>query len=63
MRLQVTEPIPLRSRVSMRADRINLAGSATVRHVARRGSKYIVGLNLSQALRDQAVALIGRAVT
>jgi len=54
----VPELIPVPSRISLRADRINLDGSGTVKHIVRRGSKYILGLNLSQALRGQALAAI-----
>ena len=61
LRIEVPERIPVSSRISLRADRINLQGSATVKHIARRGSKYILGLNLSQALRDQALAVIRSA--
>jgi hypothetical protein len=53
MRIEVPEAIPARSKVSMRADPINFFGSATVKHVTRRGSKFILGLELSHALRDQ----------
>jgi hypothetical protein len=56
--VEVFEPIPVRSRVSLRADRINLHASGTVKHAARRGSTYIVGLELSQALSEQALAVI-----
>ena len=38
--------------------RINLAGSATVKHVVRQGAKYVLGLELSQVLRDQVLARI-----
>ena len=58
LRIEVPEPIPVRSRVSICADRINLAGSATVKHVVRQGAKYVLGLELSQVLRDQALARI-----
>jgi hypothetical protein len=43
-------PIPLRGCVSWRAERIRLAGSASVRHVARYGARYTVGLELSQPI-------------
>ena len=33
----MAEPIPVRSRLSLLADRINLGGSATVTHIAWRG--------------------------
>lgn len=58
MRIEVPEPIPPRSKISMRADAINFHGSATVKHVARRGSKYVVGLELSHALREQLLTAI-----
>jgi hypothetical protein len=56
--IEVFELIPVRSRVSLRADRINFHGSGAVKHIARRGGKYILGLELSQALSGQALGLI-----
>jgi hypothetical protein len=56
--IEVPEPIPVHSTVSLRAEAIKLAGSGTVKHVTRRGSKMVLGLELSHALRDQALALI-----
>ncbi len=58
LRIDLPEPIPLHSTVSLRAESIDLAGSATVKHVSRRGTKIVLGLELSQALRDRALALI-----
>jgi hypothetical protein len=58
LRIDAPEPIPLHSTVSLRAEAIDLAGSATVKHVARRGTKIVLGLELSHALRDRALALI-----
>jgi hypothetical protein len=58
LRIEVSQPIPINSRISLRADRINLGGSAVVKHVARQGSKYILGLELSQATRDEILAVI-----
>lgn len=57
--VEVFEPIPIRSRVSLRLERINVSGSATVRHVVRRGAKYLLGLELSQAFGAQALSVIG----
>lgn len=51
LRIEMTERIPVLSRLLFRADQINLGGSASVRHVASRGCKYVLGLNLSQALK------------
>jgi hypothetical protein len=59
LRIEAPQPIPVRSIISLRADRINLGGSATVKRVSRRGSKYVLGLELSQTLRDQSLAVIG----
>jgi hypothetical protein len=61
MNVEVFEPIPVRSRVSLRVDRIKLAGSATVRHVARRGAKFVVGLEMSQAFGADALCMIGNS--
>ena len=57
--VEIFEAIPIRSCVSLRLERINVAGSATVRHVARRGAKYLVGLELRQAIGGDALAVIG----
>ena len=46
--IETTAPIPVFSMLSLRADFINLSGSARVRHSAVRECKYVVGLNLSQ---------------
>ena len=58
MRIETTEPIPVYANVWLRADQINLVGSATVKHIARHGSKYILGLEMSQPLRDRTLSLI-----
>jgi hypothetical protein len=58
LRIEVPEPIPARTTVLLQADQINLRGPATVKHVARQGSKYILGLELCQTLRDQALKAI-----
>jgi hypothetical protein len=58
MRIETTEPIPVYANIWLRADQINLVGSATVKHIARHGSKYILGLEMSQPLRDRTLSLI-----
>ena len=58
LRIEAAEPIPLLSRLSLRADRINISGSATVRNIAWRGCKYILGLNLSQNQSAETLAMI-----
>jgi hypothetical protein len=58
LRIEVGEPIPLRSQISLRADQIGIGGSATVRNIAWRGCKYILGLNLSQTQATEILAAI-----
>jgi hypothetical protein len=58
LRVESAVPIPLRSRISLNAEKIKMSGSATVKHVERFGAKYILGLELSQALHDKALAAI-----
>jgi hypothetical protein len=58
LRIEGPEPVSIRATVSLRAERINFAGSATIKHVTRTGSKYILGLEMSQTLRDQAKAIV-----
>jgi hypothetical protein len=50
LRIELSEPIPVFSRLSLRADQINMGGSASVRHARRHGCKYVLGLSLSQSL-------------
>ena len=58
LRIEVAEPIAVRSRLLLRADRINFSGSATVRSVAWRGCKYILGLSLSQTQSSDVLDMI-----
>jgi hypothetical protein len=56
--VQAPEPIPVRSSVSLRAERLNLSGSATVRHVIRIGAKFILGLELSGSVPRKTLAAV-----
>lgn len=58
LRIETPGSVSVRTYLSLRADRIKLAGSATVKHVVRNGSKYTLGLELSQALREQVLAVV-----
>ncbi len=58
LRVEVSEPIPVRTNLQLRAERINLGGSATVKHSVRYGSKYLLGLQLSQVLQDKTLTLV-----
>ena len=57
LRVDSHEPLPVNTRVSLRADLIELAGTAIVRRIEAQGSRFILGLELSPALMDQALKL------
>ena len=50
MRIELTEPIPKRASIAVSAERIGYSGSASVKHVTRVGTKFVLGLELSQAI-------------
>jgi hypothetical protein len=58
LRVEAPQPIPVRTCVMLRAERINLSGSATVRHSERYGAKYLLGIELSQILHEKTLALV-----
>ena len=47
------ESIPARSNVNLRVERVDVAGSARVRYVRRSGLGNVIGLELSQKIRQQ----------
>ena len=49
--VELMEPIPLRTNISMRLPELDISSFASVRHVTRKGSKYHVGLEFPQAVR------------
>jgi hypothetical protein len=59
--LETSDPIPVGTRVSLRADSGALFGDARVKHVSKRGAKYILGVQLSSCLLDEAFALVSEA--
>jgi len=59
--LETSDPIPVDTRVSLRADSGVLFGDARVKHVTKRGAKYILGVELSSCLMDEAFALVREA--
>lgn len=61
MRVEGPVPVPLRANILLRAERIHLSGSAVVKHVARYGAKYILGLEMSHALQEKTLAAIQQA--
>jgi hypothetical protein len=60
MRVEVPEPFPIGTLVTLRADAIHLSGSAVVRHASQVGTKFILGLELTSETRE---ALIGFSLT
>ena len=63
LRIEVPEAIPIGAHVSLRSDRIDLAGFAVVKHVTRCGSRYHIGLELGPMLQGRASALLGEPLT
>jgi hypothetical protein len=61
LRVQTPQPIPARTLVQINADRLKLSGSATVKHVERRDSQYILGLELNAAALERTLALATEA--
>ena len=49
--VELLEPIPLRTNISMRFPELEISTFASVRHVTRKGSKYKVGLEFPQPVR------------
>lgn len=58
LRIESPQPVPHGTAVQLNAERIKLAGTATVKHVVRRGAKYLLGLQLSQVVLFQTIAAI-----
>jgi hypothetical protein len=56
--LETQESIPVGTRVSLRSESGALFGGASVKHSTRRGLGYVVGLELSYSVLDDALALV-----
>jgi hypothetical protein len=61
--LELSARIPVGSFVKLRAYKLNLDGSATVRHIARLPVGYGLGLELSQPLDPDVLAELGESQT
>lgn len=61
LRLESPEAIPARTVISLSAERLKLSGSASVRHVDRRGARYILGLELNATLLERTLSLAAEA--
>jgi hypothetical protein len=62
LRLEVPVPVPATTEIYLNAQRIKISGVARVRHVARYGAKYLIGVELSQTLQEKVVAALGDPV-
>ena len=58
LRVDASEQLPTNTRVSLRAELIELSGTAIVRHSKPQGDRFVLGLELSSALMEQALKLI-----
>lgn len=64
--LRIESPYPVRTGtlILLKSERIKLSGSAKVKHSVRHGSKYLLGLQLTQAILGDTIAdLEGRQLT
>jgi hypothetical protein len=48
LKIEVLTPIPVHTNVMIRAEGLGLSGPAVVKHSLRRGTKYVVGVQLSE---------------
>jgi hypothetical protein len=58
LRIEVAANVPLRTALTLNVERLKLSGPAIVKHVERRGAKFILGLQLSQALQEKALSAL-----
>jgi hypothetical protein len=53
LRIETSETIPAQSYVNVRVEKVDVAGSARVRYVRRGGIGHVIGLELTQKVRQQ----------
>jgi len=61
LRVEAPVAIPAQSRIFLKVDELKLSGSAQLKSVTRRGSKYILGLELNQTLHEKTLAAISQS--
>jgi hypothetical protein len=60
LRIESPQPVRPGATIQLAAERIKLSGAATVKHSVRHGSKYLLGIQLTQAmLGDKITRLEG----
>jgi hypothetical protein len=63
MRIEVARPVRPGTRILLSAERLKLSGAASVKHMDRSGGKYLLGVQLTQAMTSSKLAdLEGRPV-
>jgi len=55
LRIETNETIPAQSYVSLRVEKVDVAGSARVRYVRRGGIRNVIGLELGEKVREQLI--------
>ena len=58
LRIEVHQPLKRGASIQLAAERIKLAGAATVKHSVQRGSRHLLGLELSHAVLCKTIAEI-----
>jgi hypothetical protein len=58
VRIEAPQPVRIGATIQLAAERIHLAGSATVKNVVRNGSKYLLGVQLNRGMPGQTIAEI-----
>ena len=58
MSVETPQLVPMDARILLRSDNGILSGGACVKHVTQRGPLYLVGLELSYSLLDEARNLV-----
>jgi hypothetical protein len=58
MSLEISQSLPVGSRLSLRSESGALFGGAQVRHATKRGSMHVIGLEFGYSLLDEARALV-----
>ncbi|SRR5579883_67869 len=53
LRVELPVSIPVTTEIQLNSERIRISGSARVRHIARHGAKYILGIELAQNVRRE----------
>ncbi len=56
--LETSQPVPVGTRLTLRAECGTLFGSALVKHAVKRGANYVLGVQLSDYLKDEALGLV-----